>query len=142
MGNLGADSAEMAILAESLAEEQDLWPATSPADPRASGAAPVDAVGAVDCSPTWVDVLVDVPGTPGLFTYRLPPVLAVQPGDILSVPFGAQQVGAIAIALRSTAPPDLDPHQIRPIEAIISAGFFPPTTGASSTASPHTIARP
>ncbi len=75
-------------------------------------------------APVWVDVLVDVPGTPGLFTYSLPPELVVQPGDILSVPFGPQQVGAIAIGLRTT-PPELDPRQIRAIDSIISAGFFP-----------------
>ncbi len=75
----------------------------------------------------WVDVLVDIPGTPSLFTYSIPAALSLQPGDILSVPFGAQQVGAIAIALRSTPPPDLDPGQIRPVQALISAGFFPPT---------------
>ncbi len=77
-------------------------------------------------APAWVDVLVDVPGTPGLFTYALPPELVVRPGDILSVPFGPQQVGAIAICLRSV-PPDLDPRQIRAIDSIISAGFFPPS---------------
>jgi Primosomal protein N'' (replication factor Y) - superfamily II helicase len=50
----------------------------------------------------WIEVLVDSPfrgagDSPGeenkLFTYRLPAELAVQPGDILSVPFGSQQVG-------------------------------------------------
>jgi primosomal protein N' (replication factor Y) (superfamily II helicase) len=103
-----------------LAEEQRTWHlATAPADwPEAGTSAP---------SPAWVDVLVDVPGTPSLFTYALPPDLAVQPGDILSVPFGPQQVGAIAIRLRSTPPTDLDPRQVRAIESIISAGFFPPS---------------
>ncbi|PSB67989.1 hypothetical protein C7B61_03240, partial [filamentous cyanobacterium CCP1] len=43
--------------------------------------------------PQWVEVLVDCPGTQGLYTYRIPPDLEIQPGDILSVPFGSQQVG-------------------------------------------------
>jgi primosomal protein N' (replication factor Y) len=76
---------------------------------------------------TWVDALVDCPGTQELFTYRLPPNLAVQPGDILSVPFAAQQVGAIAICCYTELPTHLDPSQIRAVESVISAGFFPPT---------------
>ncbi|PLZ63874.1 hypothetical protein, partial [Fischerella thermalis] len=53
----------------------------------------------------WVEVLVDCPGIAKedtteqkeeeekLYTYRLPAGLEVKPGDILSVPFGRQQVG-------------------------------------------------
>jgi primosomal protein N' (replication factor Y) (superfamily II helicase) len=73
----------------------------------------------------WVEVLVDCPGAQGLYTYRLPIDLSVQTGDILSVPFGPQQVGAIAIRLLST-PPGLDPAQVRAVESIVSPGFFPP----------------
>ena len=58
----------------------------------------------------WVEVLVDCPGAQGFYTYRLPIDLPVQTGDILSVPFGAQQVGAIAIRLLTVAPLDLDAH--------------------------------
>jgi primosomal protein N' (replication factor Y) (superfamily II helicase) len=75
----------------------------------------------------WVEVLVDCPSAQGLFTYCLPPELSVQPGDVLSVPFGAQQVGAIAITLISQLPSELDPANVRPVEDIISQGFFPPT---------------
>ncbi|HEY9861370.1 MAG TPA: hypothetical protein V6D16_17855, partial [Candidatus Obscuribacterales bacterium] len=81
------------------------------------------------CTPThrWVEALVDCPGAQGLFTYALPPELTVQPGDILTVPFGAQQVGAIAIHLLAQLPPDLPPTQVREIEEVISTGFFPST---------------
>jgi primosomal protein N' (replication factor Y) (superfamily II helicase) len=75
----------------------------------------------------WVEVLVDCPSAQGLFTYSLPLELSVQPGDVLSVPFGAQQVGAIAITLIDQLPPELDPATVRPVEDIISQGFFPPT---------------
>ena len=75
----------------------------------------------------WVEVLVDCPSAQGLFTYCLPAELSVQPGDVLSVPFGAQQVGAIAITLIDQLPPGLDPAAVRPVEDIISQGFFPPT---------------
>jgi primosomal protein N' (replication factor Y) len=51
----------------------------------------------------WIEVLVDCPGAQGLFTYAVPSALTIAPGDILSVPFGHQQVGAIAI--RSVPPP-------------------------------------
>ncbi|MEG4083089.1 primosomal protein N' [Microcoleus sp. POL10_C6] len=84
----------------------------------------------------WIEVLVDSPfrvagDSPGeenkLFTYRLPAELTVQPGDILSVPFGSQQVGAIAIRFISQLPPDLDPTRVKEVEDVVSAGFFPPT---------------
>jgi len=75
----------------------------------------------------WVEVLVDCSTAQGLFTYGLPPGLSVQPGDVLSVPFGAQQVGAIAITLISQLPLGLDPAAVRPVEDIVSQGFFPPT---------------
>ncbi|HEY9729371.1 MAG TPA: primosomal protein N', partial [Chroococcales cyanobacterium] len=73
----------------------------------------------------WVEVLVDCPGTQGLFTYRIPSGLSVNPGDVLSVPFGAQQMGAIAIRLLDSPPPDLAPDKIREIEDVICTGFFP-----------------
>jgi primosomal protein N' (replication factor Y) len=76
---------------------------------------------------TWVDALVDCPGAQGLFTYRVPANYRVQAGDVLSVPFGAQQVGAIAIRCHGTPPPDLDSNQLRDIDAVIHSGFFPVT---------------
>lgn len=75
----------------------------------------------------WVEVLVDCPDTQGLFTYRLSLNLEVHPGDILSVPFGAQQVGAIAIRLVAGLPIELDPAQIKPVTEVISTGFFAPS---------------
>ncbi|MEH2081593.1 MAG: primosomal protein N' [Nostoc sp.] len=73
----------------------------------------------------WVEVLVDCPGSTGLFTYRLPAQLEIKPGDILSVPFGAQQLGAIAIQLLAQPNIDLPPEKIREVEDIVSVGFFP-----------------
>ncbi|MCY7385033.1 MAG: primosomal protein N' [Microcoleus sp. CAN_BIN18] len=87
-------------------------------------------------SADWIEVLVDSPfrgagNSPGeenkLFTYRLPAEMNVQPGDILSVPFGSQQVGAIAIRYISQLPPDLDPTRVKDVEDVVSTGFFPPT---------------
>ncbi|MDY6938988.1 MAG: primosomal protein N' [Cyanobacteriota bacterium] len=78
-------------------------------------------------SPRYVEVLVDSPGSADkLFTYGLPADLDVQPGDILSVPFGAQQVGAIAIRHLDRLPEDLAPDRIKLVEDIVSRGFFPP----------------
>jgi primosomal protein N' (replication factor Y) (superfamily II helicase) len=78
----------------------------------------------------WVEVLVDCQGTPQepqqevkLYTYKLPAELEVQPGDILSVPFGKQQMGAIAIRLLDSPPSNLN-VKIRDVEDIISSGFF------------------
>jgi primosomal protein N' (replication factor Y) len=77
-------------------------------------------------------VLVDCPGTQQeqqqeqkLYTYRLPAELEVQPGDILSVPFGAQQIGAIAIRLLDSPPSEVPPDRIKDVEDVISAGYFP-----------------
>lgn len=73
----------------------------------------------------WIEVLVDCQWAQGLYTYRLPAELEVQPGDILTVPFGSQQLGAIAIRLVDQSPPDLQPENIRDVEEVVSAGFFP-----------------
>lgn len=75
----------------------------------------------------WVEVLVDCPGAQGLYTYWVPPEIEVQAGDILSVPFGAQQVGAVAIRCVDDLPADLEPSAVRSIEDVVSPGFFPTT---------------
>lgn len=77
--------------------------------------------------PQWVEVLVDCPGALGLYTYAIPIDLPIQPGDILSVAFGNQQLGAIAIRLLDQLPAELDPKTIRLVEDVVSRGFFPPT---------------
>ncbi|GAB4460719.1 MAG: primosomal protein N' [Elainellaceae cyanobacterium] len=73
----------------------------------------------------WVEALVDCPGAQELYTYRLPPGMAIAPGDILSVPFGGRQLGAIAIRLLSELPPELDPGAIRLVEEVVCRSFFP-----------------
>lgn len=75
-------------------------------------------------SERWIEVLVDCPGVQGIFTYKLP-ALDAQPGDILSVPFGTSQVGAIAIRLVSQPPADLAQDKIKEVIDVVSAGFFP-----------------
>ncbi|MGC9527710.1 MAG: primosomal protein N' [Limnospira sp.] len=86
--------------------------------------------------PRLVEVLVDLPTrriagpeeeTETLYTYGIPAHLDIEPGDILSVPFGSQQVGAIAIRLVSDLPPGLPPNRLRDVEDITCRGFFPPT---------------
>ncbi len=79
----------------------------------------------------WVEVLVSCPGreaelekTDKLFTYRLPADLEVKPGDILSVPFGARVVGAIAIRLLSALPDNLSETKIRDVEDVLQKDFF------------------
>ena len=74
----------------------------------------------------YVEVLVDCPGHTGLLTYRVPAQTPIAPGDILSVDFGARQVGAIAIRLTATAPSDLLPNQIREVAEVVSDSLFPP----------------
>lgn len=72
----------------------------------------------------WIEVLVDCPRAQGLYTYQIPPDLVVQPGDLLSVPFGTQSVGGIAIRLLESPPEDLEPHRIKQVEDVITSGFF------------------
>lgn len=78
-------------------------------------------------SAKWIEALVDCPGAQGLYTYSIPATECVTPGDILSVPFGSQQIGAIAIRLLSELPHELDPQTLKPIESVLSRGFFPPS---------------
>lgn len=83
----------------------------------------------------WIEVLVDCPGITKedgtaqqeeekLYTYRLPAGLEVKPGDILSVPFGRQQVGGIAIRLLAQPPTNLAAENIRDVEDVIHSKFF------------------
>jgi primosomal protein N' (replication factor Y) len=76
--------------------------------------------------PLWVEVLVDCVGAQGLYLYRIPSHLSIQPGDILTVPFGNQQVGAIAIRRLETCPAGWEEGAIKPVEDVVSSGFFPP----------------
>ena len=78
-------------------------------------------------SSTWVEVLVDCPGIQGLYTYSLPEGMEVNPGDIVSVPFGMRIAGGIAIRLLSLPPANLELARIRPLEDVIAGGFFPDT---------------
>ncbi|XHU95280.1 MAG: primosomal protein N' [cyanobacterium endosymbiont of Rhopalodia gibba] len=75
-------------------------------------------------SEEWIEVLVDCPGTQGLYIYHIPPELNLKPGDILNVPFGSQMVGGIAIRRVSSLPPDLDLQRVRNVEDVITAEFF------------------
>ena len=72
-----------------------------------------------------VEALVDCPGTQAIYTYRIPDHLSIQPGDILAVPFGAQQLGAIALRLVSTPPEDLPWDQLKEVEDRVSSTLFP-----------------
>ena len=79
----------------------------------------------------WVEVLVDCPGASmklekgeKLYPYRLPAKLEVKPGDILSVPFGSQQVGGVAIRILAKPPADLAPEKIREVEDVIQRDFI------------------
>ncbi|RMF68873.1 MAG: DEAD/DEAH box helicase, partial [Cyanobacteria bacterium J069] len=74
----------------------------------------------------WVEALVDCPGAQDLYTYRVPTGAAIAPGDILSVPFGGRQLGAIAIRTLTQRPPDLEPSAMRLVEEVVCRSFFPP----------------
>lgn len=75
--------------------------------------------------PQYVEVLVDCPGSDKLFTYLVPDDLQIQPGDVLSVPFGNQQVGAIAVRFPDALPDDLTPDRLKPVDDVVVSGYFP-----------------
>ena len=87
----------------------------------------------------WVEALVYCPGmgedaqngedarSMQLYTYSLPPEMEVQPGDILTVPFGNQVLRAIAFRITNQAPTNLTPDKIRSIDEVVSPGFLRPT---------------
>lgn len=79
----------------------------------------------------WLEVLVDCPGTQNtenreerLFIYSVPSDLSIQPGDILSVPFGSVVVGGIAIRFVKVLPKNLTESRIREVEDVVTSGFF------------------
>ena len=72
----------------------------------------------------WIDVLVDSPGAKSLYTYLVPNDTDVQPGAIVSVPFGRLQVGGIAIRQLEKLPEGLDPSSIKQIESVVNTSFF------------------
>ncbi len=74
----------------------------------------------------WVDILVDCPTVQAVFTYQVPSGLAVAPGDVVQVPFGVQQLGGIALRMRTTPPPDIAPDKLRPVLGVIAPGFLAP----------------
>lgn len=74
--------------------------------------------------PRWVNVLVDYGGQSEHYTYAIPDDLVVQPGDILTVPWRQQVIGAIALEITSDPPVSVALHQIRPIDSILKQRFF------------------
>ncbi|MEB3229480.1 MAG: DEAD/DEAH box helicase, partial [Leptolyngbyaceae bacterium] len=75
----------------------------------------------------WIEGLVDCPGAQGLYTYEVPPHVPVEPGDIVSVPFGSRQVGAVVIRWVDSIPAGMAVDGIRSINDVVSQGFFPPS---------------
>nr|WP_199312052.1 primosomal protein N' [Phormidium tenue] len=70
--------------------------------------------------------MVDYGGQPAEYTYTVPASLEVQVGDILTVPFRHQSIGAIALSLSLTPPANLVAHQIRAVEGVVEQRFFAP----------------
>ncbi|PZU99963.1 MAG: primosomal protein N' [Pseudanabaena sp.] len=73
----------------------------------------------------YVSVIVDCIGIEDLLTYRIPEDIEIQVGDVLSVPLGNRQVGAIALQISDTSP--ITDVEIKSVSSIISSGIFPKT---------------
>jgi primosomal protein N' (replication factor Y) len=78
-------------------------------------------------SDRYVTVIVDCIGIDDLLTYRIPEDVELQVGDILSVPLGHRQVGAIALQISDTSQIDDPETEIKEISAVVSSGIFPKT---------------
>jgi primosomal protein N' (replication factor Y) len=74
----------------------------------------------------WVQVLVDLPGNQKDYTYAVPQGMAVQEGDVVTVPFGSQTLGGIVIGRLSQLPQELEAHTIKELEGVVVQGFFSP----------------
>ncbi|MCT7948952.1 primosomal protein N' [Ancylothrix sp. C2] len=61
-----------------------------------------------------------------LYTYSIPAGLEVQPGNIVIVPFGSQQLSGIVINFTSQIPANLTPDKIREIKEVIAEKFLSP----------------
>ncbi len=75
--------------------------------------------------PRWLEVLVDCPGVQDVLTYAVPESLAVDLGDIVSVPLQQHLVSGIALRWMPTLPADLEAAQVRPLRAVVATGFLP-----------------
>lgn len=75
----------------------------------------------------WLEVLVDCRGNQEIYTYCVPPHLALQAGDIVTVPLGSQQVGGIALRGLKQLPENLSEKTLRPVLGLVMRGFFPPS---------------
>ena len=75
-------------------------------------------------SPQWIEVLVNSPWGQELCIYSISPDLMVQPGDIVSVPFGKQIMGGIAIRYANSIPEYLNHYQVKAIDDVITSVFF------------------
>ncbi|MEM8503875.1 MAG: primosomal protein N' [Cyanobacteria bacterium P01_D01_bin.1] len=78
--------------------------------------------------PVWAKVLVDYPGdadgTSDTYIYYVPHELKVRAGDIVSVPFGSQQLGGIVIGTITQLPNSISSKTIKPIESVLSNTLF------------------
>lgn len=67
----------------------------------------------------------DHPRLGGCFIYRVPEGWEPEAGDLLSVPFGQQVAGAVALGWRAELPAGVEPQSVRTIEAVVAKGILP-----------------
>jgi primosomal protein N' (replication factor Y) len=84
-----------------------------------------ESVASSEAPPKWVEAVVDCPNSDKLYTYAIPPDLMLKPGDIIQVPFGSQELGAIVVAVLTNLPETQDPRKVRSVTDLITPDFFP-----------------
>ncbi len=75
--------------------------------------------------PVWLEVWVDAPQGGGCYTYSSGTLSDLEPGDIVSVPFGSQVVGGLLLRRGVALPPGVRSDRIRPIEERVGTGLLP-----------------
>ncbi|WP_298976946.1 primosomal protein N' [uncultured Thermosynechococcus sp.] len=75
--------------------------------------------------PAYAKVLVDCVGATDAYTYSVPKNWAVQGGDVVEVPFGAQVVRGIVLEVQAEPPPTVEPARLRSLLEIVDQQLFP-----------------
>ncbi len=76
--------------------------------------------------PNWLQVWVEAGRDGQVFTYANPRGLALAVGDLVQVHLRGRRQSGLVVAVLSTAPADLDPASLRPIEQLLQTAAVTP----------------
>ena len=76
--------------------------------------------------PNWLQVWVEAGRDGQVFTYANPRGLALAVGDLVQVHLRGRRQSGLVVAVLSTAPADLNPASLRPIEQLLQTAAVTP----------------